>query len=150
MTQLQQVDKLRVLLLTDNPLQSVWEGASLPGNTYFQTLQTLEISMANISHLQARDFAPFSGLTTLRLSCHTMLHVLGSLHTPGLRLLDLRGCNVEDFSSDLMKNLDQLRSLHADSYKLCCPLALPDGNYMFVYVLADMLSKQPNCLYEGV
>ena len=127
-TQLQQVDKLTVLLLTGNPLQSMWEGTSLPANTYFPTLQTLELSVANTSRLQAGDFTPFSSLTTLRLSCEAALHVLGSLNTLRLRLLDTRGCAVEDFSPDLMKKLSQLRAVRGDSYKLCCPQALPEGN----------------------
>ena len=128
--QLQQVDKLTVLLLTGNPLQSVWEGASLPAHTYFPALQTLELSMASSSHLQASDFSPFSDLTTLRLSCDHGLHVLGSLHTPQLRHLDLRGCRVKDFTPGLMRNLSQLHDAHVDSYKLCCPQALPEGNDM--------------------
>ena len=127
-TQLQQVDKLTVLLLTGNPLQSMWEETSLPANTYFPTLQTLELSMANTSRLQASDFTSFSGLTTLRLSCEAGLHVLGSLHTPGLHHLDTRGCDVEDFSPDLMRSLSQLKAVYSDSYKLCCPQALPEGN----------------------
>ena len=126
-TQLQQMEKLTVLLLTGNPLQSVWEGDSLPANTHFPELQTLELSMTNTSHLQASSFTPFSGLTTLRLSCDAGLHVLGSLQTKGLHLLDMQSCNVKTFSPEAMKNLSQLRVLHADNYKMCCPQVLPEG-----------------------
>ena len=127
-TQLQQVDKLTVLLLTGSPLQSVWEGASLPANTHFPTLQTLELSMANTSCLQAGDFTPFSSLSTLRLTCDTGTRVLGSLHMPRLRLLDMQDCDVEHFSPDFMTNLNRLQAVQANSYKLCCPQALPEGN----------------------
>ena len=138
-TQLQQVDKLTVLLLKGNPLHSVWEGASEPGGIHFPTLQTVEMSMANTSHLQASDLTPFSGLTVLHLSCDGDLHVQGSLHTPGLRLLDIRDCSVEDFSPDLMQNLEELQAVHGMSYKLCCPQTLPEGdnNWQLPSLLLD-------------
>ena len=91
--------------------------------------------MASTSHLQVSSFTPFSGLTTLRLSCDAGLHVQGSLLTLGLRLLDTRGCDVKDFSPDMMKNLSQLRELHADNDKMCCPQALPEGKGIVCWVL---------------
>ena len=70
---------------------------------------------------------PFSSLTTLNLSASGTCRLTGvSLPTLKLRILDTRGSTIEEFPPGLLKSLQELTLVHADSYKLCCPEVLPE------------------------
>lgn len=44
-----------------------------------------------------------------------------------LHVLDIRGCPLSWFPSSLFQGLTELRALHTDNYKMCCPVLLPQG-----------------------
>ena len=53
---------------------------------------------------------------------------------PSLSNIDLRGCPLTRFPSDLFHGLMQLRVIRADNYKVCCPPTLPlgfEGDFCF-------------------
>jgi hypothetical protein len=44
--------------------------------------------------------------------------------TQRLRVLDLRGCLVEEISQDMFQNLKSLKAVYAQTFKLCCSIVL--------------------------
>ena len=71
----------------------------------FPRLQKLSLRGSGIRTAQKDGFHPLKDLTTV----------------------DLRGCPMTYFPSNLFQGLSKLSSVLADNYKLCCSLVLPTG-----------------------
>ena len=124
---LDKVRNLKTLLLTGNPLASFFTSAT-PSSSTFLKLRTIDLSMVKIPYLKTTVFAPFPGLTTLNLSGSATQRVSGGgFQNAELRELDMRGCDMDEFPQNMLKNLSSLNALYADNYKLCCPQSLPGG-----------------------
>ena len=124
---LSMLKSLRVLLLTHNPIVSLLEDGAASGLS-LPRLHVLDLSLVRLPHFNTSVLLPFPSLTMLNLSATGTCCLTGdSLPTLKLRVLDTRGSVVEEFSPGLLKSLQELTLLHADSYKLCCPEVLPEG-----------------------
>ena len=125
--QLYQSRNLRLLILSSNPIQSLF--ARRQQKTLVLTsLEYLDISNVTVTELETDISKQFTKVRTINISFTRLERVTGSgfrvlksLHT-----LDLRGCPVKSFSSDVFKGLNGLHTLFVDNYKLCCPYILPD------------------------
>ena len=124
---LKQVSNLKVLLLTGNPLISLFVGNISFTVTTFPRLRVLDVSMVTVPRFNANVLTLFPGLTTLNLSGSATQRVIGELRTLELRVLDMRGCTLEEFPRDLLKNLSRLTTVQSDIYELCCQQTLPEG-----------------------
>nr|KAG5696488.1 hypothetical protein BaRGS_016527 [Batillaria attramentaria] len=59
-----------------------------------------------------------------------------------LRTLDLRGCPMTTFPRNVFKGLENLDTVYADNYKLCCPVTLPDDfNPLRCHAPSDEISS---------
>ena len=122
--QLSSLRSLRWLSLAGNPLS-----VRLFSDATFQTsvshLRALDLSRVDIPELNTSAFMVFPDLESLNLSHSGVVRVAGDFEMPRLQTLDLRGCPFSQFSPRVLTGLNQLRVLHSDSYKLCCPAVLP-------------------------
>jgi hypothetical protein len=75
----------------------------------------------------SRVGALFPNLQLLNLSRSSVQRILddGFTQLPRLRVVDLRGCLVEEFPVRMFQDLDFLESVYAETFKLCCPVLLP-------------------------
>ncbi|KAL8560514.1 hypothetical protein ACOMHN_023787 [Nucella lapillus] len=125
MEHLRNVSNLNNLVLTRNPLTSLFPSQSAVVKT-FPTLQKMDMSFVEMADLDLNCLQPFSGLTHLNLSGSSTQSVYGALDNPHLRVLDLTGSELVDFPRVLLKNLSRLTDLHTDNFRLCCIQSLPD------------------------
>ena len=112
---------LRVLVLHDNPLIS--PVVHLPSSASAgPSLSVLDLSNSRIPLLSLRHFRVFPNLHLLNLSGSSTQRITGAVtQSPGgLRVLDLRGCPVSEFSPGVFRGLHQLHTLYGSTYKLCC------------------------------
>nr|KAG5698616.1 hypothetical protein BaRGS_027127 [Batillaria attramentaria] len=119
---------LQVLSLAGNPLTQVTmtplhEVQTLP------SLLSLDVSRIPSPELNVHLVYMFPNLETLNMSGSGVDRVQGEGFQPleQLRVLDLRGCPMTEFPRDVFQGLDQLHTVFADNYKLCCPDTLPQG-----------------------
>ncbi|XP_070177754.1 G-protein coupled receptor GRL101-like [Littorina saxatilis] len=117
------LQNLKELVLADNPLASnllTEKGSSL-------TLRYLDLSHVRLSSLTVRTQLPFLQFLNLSFTGLDELHGTGFQSLSGLRVIDLRGCPLTQFPRHMFQDLQQLRTIYADSYKLCCQGTLPLG-----------------------
>ena len=118
---------LRIIFLSGNLLST-----PLPTDISFLTLERvhiLDLSMNKISLMQEQFLLYFPSLQILNLSQCGTHHVSGQGFqvTTTLRVLDTRGCPMSEIQRGIFQGLDQLDTVYADSYKLCCVAALLEG-----------------------
>ena len=124
---LSMLKSLRVLRLTHSPIVSLLEDGAASGLS-LPRLHVLDLSLVRLPHFNTSVLLLFPSLTTLNLSATGTCCLTGdSLPTLKLRVLDMRGSEAEEFSPGLLKSLQELTLLYADSYKMCCPEVLPEG-----------------------
>ena len=126
--QLRGLYNLRTLRLASNPLQSLYP--TLPNMSWTADwLETIDVSGTALTEVDVGDLAPFPNLLTLNVSGSsvTQLYRSHNVSLAKLQVLDLRGCALWQFHPDALLTADDLRAVFADSYKLCCPVALPSG-----------------------
>ena len=117
---------LRHLTLANNPLTSVFKQRVL-SSASFPNLRTLDLSGVSLPEMDVSALSVFPSLNTLNLSHCGVDRVLGDgfQALQQLRVLDLRGCPLTLFPRGVFDGLDDLQSVFADNYKLCCPATLP-------------------------
>ena len=117
---------LRHLMLANNPLYSVF-GRRFASRQAFANLRTLDLSGVSLPEMDVSALSVFPSLNTLNLSHCGVDRVLGDgfQALQQLRVLDLRGCPLTLFPRGVFDGLDDLQTVSADNYKLCCPATLP-------------------------
>ena len=124
---LNNVTNLKLLSLAGNPLTILFTSSSRSVETFPQ-MKIVDLSMTIMSHLDVSMLTTFPSLTSLNLSGSATRRVSGgAFNNRELRVLDMRGCDVEEFPQNLLENLTNLRVLYADNYKICCYHSLPEG-----------------------
>ena len=124
------VKNLRVLVLSGNPL-SVISGTVL-SETGTMILETINLSGTSLDVYNGSALACCPNLKTLNISGSELTTITdeGFQSTPLLENLDVRGSPLQDFPSDLLRDLVFLKVVHADNYKLCCEAMLPEDFYL--------------------
>ena len=129
--QLKGLLNLRRLSLAANPLHSLLSAHT--GNVTLAAVTSLDLSGAVVKDLHTHRLSPFPSLVSLNLSLCGVTRVWGGpLHhvVPKLQHVDVVGCPLTLIPRDLLLGLDQLQTVRADNFKLCCPAMLPpDFNY---------------------
>ncbi|KAL8576733.1 hypothetical protein ACOMHN_065977 [Nucella lapillus] len=119
------VANLQRLDLSENPLEALF---SLPGDglVSFPALITLDLSNIPMEEINLRVFSIFPDLRSLNLSQCGIVSVVGSaFQTDRLRDVDFTGCPMTQTPLHLLLGLEELQSVRADNFKLCCPVMLP-------------------------
>ncbi|KAL8598232.1 hypothetical protein ACOMHN_035182 [Nucella lapillus] len=143
------LDNLNVLLLTGNPLLSLFAGVQDPLWT-MHSLHILNLSHVGLPSLNVSVFTPFTGLTLLNLSGSSLHTLTGTLRTPRLRVLDIVNNAVTEFTANMLRNLSSLKAVYTDNFKLCCTVALPQGfNLKDCYAPLPFLSSCDHLLASG-
>ena len=121
--------QLTVLFLAGNPLSSVLVFPSNSSSALHE-VNRLDLSRIKTHYIGPNLFSVFPKLQVLNLS-HSGVEPLlwNSIQMPvvSLRELDMRGSVVGEFPRDALRGFLQLRLLHTDDFKLCCPSVLPPG-----------------------
>ena len=119
---------LRVLLLANNPLTVAVNHVSRPPSLY-ATVQFLDLSKVPFRMVQAEFVGLFPGLHELNFSgCGVdIVGGEGFQSVPKLQTLDMRGCPLSRIDKHTLQGLDQLHTVHADNFRLCCTAALVDN-----------------------
>ena len=126
---------LKSLYLSGNPVTALFsDGPS--GQSSIPQLLKLDLSRVDLEVLNVSVLDPLTKLRTLNLSHSGVSRVLTAEgKVPGkdpahvaltsLRVLDVRGCPMTQFPTDLFSSLKDLSDVYADTYRLCCPDLLP-------------------------
>ena len=137
------LNNLRTLRLAGNPLQSLFP--AVPNVSWTaDKLKTIDVSRTALTEVDVGDLAPFPNLLMLNVSGSSVTQLSRShnVSLAKLQVLDLRGCALRQFHPDALLTAADLRAVFADSYKLCCPVALPSGfNVKNCQAPADPLSS---------
>ncbi|KAL8610625.1 hypothetical protein ACOMHN_006344 [Nucella lapillus] len=104
------------------------------GTTFTDTVVFQADTFPKLRYLEVIDFS------------HTQLASLRGELFPNLKILNLRGCPVSDFSPNFMKKMDDLQKMHAGNFKLCCPAVLPDSFLGKCEAPVDEISSCENIL----
>jgi hypothetical protein len=101
---------------------------ALFGSAVSESIKELELQYTRLEHLNASTISfIFPNVNVLNLSHSGVRSVDGE----GLRLLrdlrvvDLRGCLVEEISQEMFQSLESLETVYAQTLKLCCSIVLP-------------------------
>ena len=152
MSQLLGIKNLKTLHLTGNPLQSLFP--ALPNVTWAaDEIESIDVSRTTLTEVDVGDLAPFPSLKKFNVSGSsvTQLYRSHNVSLAKLQVLDLRGCMLKQFHHDALLTAGDLRALFADSYKLCCPVALPSGlNFKKCQAPPDLLSSCQSLLGSPV
>ena len=126
--QLDGLPNLRVLFLAGNPLREEFF-AGFSAVDVFSMLTSLDLSRTYLRYFNVRGLKPFTNLQILNLSNSNVDKIPddGFQILVSLSVLDLRGCPFSVYPRGVFKGLTSLQEVYADSYKLCCPMVLPDG-----------------------
>ena len=146
------LNNLRTLRLAGNPLQSLFP--AVPNVSWTaDKLKTIDVSRTTLTEVDVGDIAPFPNLLRLNVSGSSVTQLSRShnVSLAKLQILDLRGCALRQFHPDALLTAADLRAVFADSYKLCCPVALPSGfNVKNCQAPADPLSSCQSLLGSAV
>ena len=119
--------QLTVLFLASNPLISVFNILSNSSGE-LRKINILDLSRVRMLSVNPDLFTVFPNLRTLNLS-HNGIEALrwnsSQMPVASMQQLDLRGCPVTEYPREVLKDFLQLRLLHTDNFKLCCPSVLP-------------------------
>ena len=126
MSSFNQLGNLQSLILCGNPLLVITD--SDPQISKAKNLRYLDLSFTGSSYYDADDFASFTNLVHLDLSYSnvSVISIQGFKSTPLLEILTLKNAPLEFFPSDLLKKLNNLKTISSSNYRLCCEKILPD------------------------
>jgi Leucine-rich repeat (LRR) protein len=118
--QLRGCPHLRDLVLSGNPLTSIFDLADIQSAGLFGSLRRLDLSHVPMQAFSVMALRLFPSLHSLNLS-HCGLDVLHDLQPWAVALsslmeLNLAGCPLTYFLSDLFQRLEALRDVRADNY----------------------------------
>ena len=127
--QLYQSSHLKILILSGNPLTSLFllKKPQSP-KSVMTSLRIIDLSRVPLLDLNIDIFKLFPRTEVLNLSFSGLQSVVGSGSGvfDQLRTLDLRGCPINYFARQVFKHLHSLRALYVDSYRICCSKVLPN------------------------
>ena len=125
-TDLAQWNNLRLLSVASNKRLSL--NSSRCSNTSFPEMIFINFSDLGIQEISDGLFCPFPTIQYLNMSGSRMQKVFpngfSGLHH--LKVLDLSGSPIMDFSRDVFVDLENIKTIISDNYKICCPAILPD------------------------
>ncbi|KAL8619707.1 hypothetical protein ACOMHN_025793 [Nucella lapillus] len=126
-TQLTKMNNLQKLSLAGNPLNFPILTEHSPVLQFFR-LQSLDLSNITLPELNITMLTVFPRLKFMNLMACGALRITGEGFQPLklLKYLDIRGCPVTKFPKDIFRDLNDLKEVWADNYKLCCPATLPE------------------------
>ena len=147
------LNKLRVLVLSRNPLSSITHTES--PELGILVLETISLTDTSFNMFNGSALAGCPNLKTLNISCSKLTTIAedGFQSTPLLENLDVRGSPLKDYPTDLLRSLVSLKVVHTDSYKLCCEAMLPDDfnlNNCHVYAMQELLASCKDLLKSNV
>ena len=146
------VKNLQTLRLSGNPLQSLFRALSNVTWTAHK-LQNIDLSRTTLMEVDVSDLAPFLSLLKLNVSGSSVRRLYRShnVSLAKLQVLDLSDCALKQFQHDALLAAGHLHAVFADSYKVCCPVALPSGfNVMNCQAPPDPLSSCHSLLGSAV
>jgi hypothetical protein len=126
MQRLALLTNLRVLNLSGNPLVGFVQGSY---NLTMKMVVQLDLSRTLVSEIRDKSLSFFPSLEYLDIS-HSSVNTIGSkgLHAfSNLKLVDFRECDIQEFPGDLFHGLNELTTIYATTFTLCCRDVLPDG-----------------------
>ena len=133
---------LQRLSLAGNPLVTVFgQGPGLPS---LGSLRELDLSGVVMTTLNVDNLSVLVNLQSLNLSHSGVRQVSEAGFKPltKLQTLDLLGCPLSEFPRNIFKGLSDLQSVHATTFKLCCPVTLPEGfNLLNCHAPSDEISS---------
>ena len=96
-------------------------------NVTLASVRLLDLSRMHLADIDIRIFGMFPNLRTLNLSFCGVKVIKGGGFAEVTRLahLDVRGCSEISVPKDILRGLNHLESVHSETFKLCCPQALP-------------------------
>ena len=117
--------KLETLSLAGNPIVSLFDAKR---QTVHELLE-LDVSSVEMKDLNPSFLRFFPNLQSLNLSNCLVHNVRGQgfQWLTSLQVLDVKGCPMTTIPRSVIRDLNSLRRIFADSYKLCCPATLPVG-----------------------
>ena len=94
----------------------------------FLNIDFLDVSDLNLQEITDRFLHPFPNAKFVNLSSNRIQKVYpeGFSELNKLKVLDLSGSPMTEFSRTIFKGLNNVETIIADNYKLCCPAILPD------------------------
>ena len=126
-SQLHRCGNLRRLTLSRNPIEDLFSRQSLL-SPRLDSLKFLDMSHVRLSEIDTNNFQLFENIVELNLSSSGLkLAGFGFNHVQHLQRLDMRGCHIISFHTEMFQNLSELDTVFVDAYQLCCPQVLPVG-----------------------
>ena len=116
-------------------------------------LSVLDLSNSRIPELSLSHFSMFPNLNKLNMSGCSTQRITGvvSQSLGELRVLDMRGCPVTEFSPGVFRKLNKLQALYSSTYRLCCSDLLPGGfNLHNCFAPSDSLSDCDSLLKDDI
>ena len=146
---LRAVHNLRTLILSDNPLKTLFTQVNGSSIT-FSSLTYLDLSGSPLKELPFLSDV-FPSLQTLNLSLTGLSHAGdGFSHYQQLRVVDLRGCPLANIPHAMFQGLGQLQTVYGDNYKLCCESSVPTGfNLDHCFAPSDEISHCGDLLHSN-
>ena len=125
MSSFNQLGQLRSLILTGNPLLFITD--SFPQQSIARNLNFLDLSFTGIAYYEADDFASFVNLAHLDLNFSNVSEIgnQGFKTSPRLEKLNIGNTPLESFPTNLLKNLNKLKTVYSSNHRLCCERILP-------------------------
>ena len=120
--------RLLVLFLSGNPIARLFADVESSEGSV-AVLTHLDLSRVKLKTFDFTTVAAFPGLQILNLSRSGTDRLLEDRRklVKRLRVLDVRGCPVTFFSTNVLRDQDELQTVFSENYKLCCPAVLPAG-----------------------
>ena len=120
-----ELTNLQTLILKGNPLTFLTLN---PSNVRQTLLRKMNLSETYFAVFDSKIFSYTSGIEFLNLSYSTTHSIKTQFvqTVPLLRELDIRGTVLNGFPSDLFVGLNDLVSVFASDYRLCCDAILPN------------------------
>ena len=120
--------RLLILFLSGNPIARLFADVESSEGSV-AVLTHLDLSRVKLKTFDFTTVAAFPGLQILNLSRSGTDRLLEDRRklVKRLRVLDVRGCPVTFFSTNVLRVQDDLQTVFSENYKLCCPAVLPAG-----------------------
>ena len=115
---------MKTLILAKNPIHLLYSQTDVLQQNI---LNTMDLSLTNLTIFDSKPLAPFAFLHTLNLSYSPIRTVStsGFRYTTRLTRLYMKGVPVQTFPADMLTDLSRLRIVTATTYKMCCKQILP-------------------------
>ncbi|KAL8595453.1 hypothetical protein ACOMHN_024152 [Nucella lapillus] len=147
--QFSRLRSLRELDISGNPLVFDFLGSDTMSYS-LKNLLILNLSRVQSGHFHLTALSGFVPKVEMLDFSHTGLKSLqGRGLFRKLKMLDLQGCPVSEFSPEFLKHMYDLQQVLASTFKLCCPALLPYKYMGECMAPADEISSCDNLLKSG-